>query len=184
MRYLAVLGRQPEISVAELEALGFSVEEVTRREDAVLAKVEGGEKMLDIARLGGTIKLAKKLEKRPLEYLGALTEGKITFGISDYSRGATGKAVMKEELKLKRILMRHGRSVRIVENKNVILSSATSLHNGMSGKNPRKVEFLKLENEWYVVVGCKILMLIVGGIRRGRRGMPRWGCCRRNWRRF
>jgi tRNA (guanine10-N2)-dimethyltransferase len=35
------------------------------------------------------------------------------------------------------------------------LSSATSLHNGLSGKNPRKCELIKVENDWYKVIGVQ-----------------------------
>ncbi len=134
MKYLAVLGRQPEISIAELELSDFCT---------------------DINRLGGTQKLAVRLEEKPLEYLSKLLEGKITIGVSDYSRRASKKTATMEALKLKKILVRHGRSVRVVENKDAILSTATSLHNGLSGKNERKVELIKVEDEWYRVIGVQ-----------------------------
>ena len=134
MKYLAVLGRQPEISIAELEATDFCT---------------------DISRLGGTLKLAIELEQKPLEYLQRLPEGKVTIGVSDYSEKATRKSALDEALKLKKILVRHGRSVRVVENKDAVLSTATSLHNGLSGKNERKVELIKVENEWYRVIGVQ-----------------------------
>ncbi|MBQ3474000.1 methyltransferase domain-containing protein [Candidatus Saccharibacteria bacterium] len=134
MKYLAVLGRQPEISIAELEASDFCT---------------------DINRLGGTQKIAIKLEQKPLEYLAGLPEGKITLGVSDYSKKASKKTATIEALKLKKILVRHGRSVRVVENKDAVLSTATSLHNGLSGKNERKIELIKVEDEWYKVIGVQ-----------------------------
>ena len=134
MKYLAVLGRQPEISIAELEKSNFCV---------------------DINRLGGTQKLAVQLEQKPLEYLQTLPEGKLTIGVSDYSERASQKTASNEALKLKKILVRHGRSVRVVENKAAILSTATSLHNGLSGKNKRKVELIKVDDEWYRVIGVQ-----------------------------
>ena len=134
MKYLAVLGRQPEISIAELEFSDFCT---------------------DIDRLGGTQKLAVLLEEKPLEYLQGLPEGKITVGVSDYSEGASKKSAQNEALKLKKILVRHGRSVRVVENKDAVLSTATSLHNGLSGKNERKVELIKVNDDWYKVIGVQ-----------------------------
>ena len=133
MKYLAVLGRQPEISIAELELSDFCT---------------------DINRLGGTQKLAVRLEEKPLEYLSKLSEGKITIGVSDYSRRASKKTATMEALKLKKILVRHGRSVRVVENKDAVLSTATSLHNGLSGKNERKVELIKVEDLVEIVYQC------------------------------
>ena len=134
MKYLAVLGRQPEISIAELELSDFCT---------------------DIDRLGGVQKLAVMLEQKPLEYLQALPDGKITIGISDYSKKASKKSATQEALKLKKILVRHGRSVRVVENKDAVLSTATSLHNGLSGKNERKVELIKVDDDWYRVIGVQ-----------------------------
>ena len=134
MKYLAVLGRQPEISIAELEATDFCT---------------------DIERLGGTMKLAEKLDERPIEYLQKLPEGKITLGVSDYSEKASRKTATTEALKLKKILVRHGRSVRVVENKDATLSTATSLHNGLSGKNERKIELIKVNDEWYKIIGVQ-----------------------------
>lgn len=134
MKYLAVLGRQPEISILELEMSNFCT---------------------DINRLGGTQKLAMKLEEKPLDFLRKLPEGKITLGVSDYSVAASKKSASLEALKLKKILVRHGRSVRVVENKAAVLSTATSLHNGLSGKNERKVELIKADNDWYKVIGVQ-----------------------------
>ena len=152
MRYLAVLGRQPEISIAELEAL---YKEVERISDALVSFTSISEDFGMINRLGGVLKLAVKLDQKPLEYLQKLPDGKITIGMSDYSGGATRKTVQNEALKLKKILIRHGRSVRVVENKEAILSTATSLHNGLNGKNERKMELLKVDNDWYRVVGVQ-----------------------------
>ena len=134
MKYLAVLGRQPEISIAELELSGFCT---------------------DIDRLGGTLKMAVELSAKPLEYLQALPEGKLTIGVSDYSTGGSRKSASAEALKLKKILVRHGRSVRVVENKDAVLSTATSLHNGLSSKNSRKVELMKTDEGWFRVIGVQ-----------------------------
>ncbi len=147
--YLAVLGRQSEISLAELEALFSDV----RRVGDGLATFEADD--VEIDRLGGVLKVAKKMEIKPLEYLAALPEGKITLGVSDYSRKGSRKMAQLESLKLKKILVRHGRSVRVVENKDAVLSTATSLHNGLSGRNTRKVELIKVENNWYKVIGVQ-----------------------------
>ncbi|MBR3332197.1 hypothetical protein IKG28_01020 [Candidatus Saccharibacteria bacterium] len=134
MKYLAILGRQPEISIAELEATNFCT---------------------DIDRLGGTQKLAVKLEQKPLEFLQSLPDGKITLGVSDYSKNASPRAAKTEALKLKQILVRHSRSVRVVESKTAALSTATSLHNGLSGKNPRKIELINTDDGWYRTIGVQ-----------------------------
>ena len=174
-RYLAVLGRQPEISIAELETLldaridskiingscrTFSLPRHPLGAKASASSVgtlpcPSSADYLGIERLGGCLKLAVELGQAPLEYLSVLPEGKITIGVSDYSEGASRKSASQEALKLKKILVRHGRSVRVVENKDAVLSTATSLHNGLGGKNERKVELIKLDDEWYRVIGVQ-----------------------------
>lgn len=165
MKYLAVLGRQPEISIAELEAIGwvagpapcFPPTTSSRRyaPASFVGTLPQGSPATDIDRLGGTLKLGIRLEEKPIDYLKNLPEGKITLGVSDYSNNASRRTAVNEALKLKKILVRHGRSVRVVENKDATLSTATSLHNGLSGKNPRKVELIKAENEWYRLIGVQ-----------------------------
>ena len=157
MKYLAVLGRQPEISIAELN-MQFSTGPAATFSPIARGLAMGAPQVaspVDISRFGGTMKLAVFLEQKPLEYLKGLPEGKLTIGVSDYSKKASRKTASMEALKLKKILVRHGRSVRVVENKEAILSTATSLHNGLSGKNERKVELIKVEDEWYRVIGVQ-----------------------------
>ncbi|MBR3132385.1 methyltransferase domain-containing protein [Candidatus Saccharibacteria bacterium] len=150
MIYLAILGRQPEISIAELEALFSHVKKI----DLSLAEFES-KTPPNIDRLGGSLKIAEKLAISPLELFKDLPNGKITIGLSDFSHHASKKSASSEALKLKKILVRHGRSVRVVENKTSVLSTATSLHNGLSGKNPRKIELIKVDNDWYRVIGIQ-----------------------------
>ena len=174
MKYLAVLGRQPEISIAELEALfsdmqildgscrlfsfpkndGIFGDPLPEPSPVHVIRFETSN-IVTIARLGGTLKLAVELVEKPLEYLQGLPEGKITLGVSDYSKKASRKSVQQEALKLKRVLVKQGRSVRVVENKEAALSTATSLHNGLSGKNERKVELIKVDDGWYRVIGVQ-----------------------------
>lgn len=150
MRYIAILGRQPEISIAELSAL-FS--RVTKISDELATF--SSDKAPNIDRLGGCMKIATELLETPLEYLQKLPEGKITLGISDFSAKASARRAQGEALKLKKILSRHGRSVRVVENKTATLSTATSLHNGLSGSKTNKVEFILVNEKWWRVIGVQ-----------------------------
>ncbi|MDO4527150.1 MAG: methyltransferase domain-containing protein [Candidatus Saccharibacteria bacterium] len=149
--YLAVLGRQSEISIAELEAQFLDVKKIS--EELAEFRTAGAEP--DIARLGGSLKIAVKLEKTPLEYLTRLEEGKLTIGVSDYSKKASAKNSQMLAMKLKRVLVKQGRSVRIVTGDEAVLSTATSLHNGLSGKNSRKMELIKYNDKWYKVIGVQ-----------------------------
>lgn len=149
MRYLAVLGRQPLISVAELESLYQEVKIV----GAELAEFETTETP-KIRRLGGTQKLAQKIEEPLTTFLQTLPdEGKITLGVSDYTHGATAFKAQGEALKLKRFLTKTGRSVRVVPNKTAVLSSATSFHNRLFGEV--KIELIKYRKEFYRVIGVQ-----------------------------
>lgn len=148
--YLAVLGREPELSNAELESLFGKITYLTNNLSLFDSKTTP-----DINRLGGSLKLAEKLSEKPLEFLSKIEDGKITIGISDYSKGASKKSATLEAMKLKKILTRHGRSVRVVLGDDAVLSTATSLHNGLSGKNPKKIELIKVDNDYYKVIGVQ-----------------------------
>ena len=150
MQYLAVLGRQKEISLAELEALFNDVQMISDGLAVFTSK-----RMPEISRLGGTLKVAEKIKTPVLEFLAGFPDGKITFGVSDYSKKASKKSANLEAMKLKKILVRHGRSVRVVANTDAILGTATSLHNGLYGKSPRKAELIKIESDWYRVIGVQ-----------------------------
>ena len=147
--YLAVLGREPELSNAELEALFGKIKPLSSN-----LSLFNSQTTPDINRLGGSLKLAKKLSDKPLDFLSK-TEGKITLGISDYSKNASKKSASSEAMKLKKILTRHDKSVRVVMGDSAVLSTATSLHNGLSGKNPKKCELIKVENDWFRVIGVQ-----------------------------
>lgn len=148
-KQIAVLGRQPLISVAELEAqFGENVRIITRpKMSPWLAEFETTQQV-DIRKLGGILKIAEPIELA--DFLARLPkEGKITLGVSDFSRGATAYGAQKEALRLKKMLIKQGRSVRVVANQAAVLSSAVSLHNHLFQEN--KVELLKLGNKLYKV---------------------------------
>ena len=149
MKYLAVLGRQPKISLAELEALFENVKPLGNE----LAVIETT-KIPDINRLGGSLKLAEELDGQPIDYLRNLPEGKITLGISDYSSHATKRSAMNEALKLKKILSRHGRSMRVVPNQTAVISTATSHHNQL-GEKTNHVELLLTNKTWWKLIGVQ-----------------------------
>ncbi len=148
MKYLAILGRNKVLSLAELMSLYNNV----RKVGGGCASFESASSV-NIDRLGGCLKLAQEIEGPVVKWLMSLPEGKIVLGVSDYSKGAASRAVRAEALKLKKILVRHGRSVRVVLGEGAMLSSATVLHNGL-GRSEHKVELIKLDGTWYV--GCGV----------------------------
>ncbi len=143
-KYVAVLGRQPRISLAELEALFANVRQIS----PALAEFES-EKVPDIRRLGGTLKIAEPIEIK--QFLQNLPKsGKISLGLSDFSLKASPYIAQGEALRIKRQLVKAGHSVRIIPNKTAVLSNATSLHNHLFSET--KIELLKYQQKFYRVV--------------------------------
>ncbi len=149
MKYLAILGRQPKISLAELESLFDTVEPISEN----LATFESGNSP-NINRLGSVLKIGEKIESSPLEFLSGVAKGKVTFGISDYSRGANAYKTNGEALKLKKILVRHGIKARVLQNKTAALSTATSHHNQI-GEKDGHFELIKYGKTWWNVIGVQ-----------------------------
>lgn len=147
--YVAVLGRQPLISVAELESLYENVKlvapslaEFTVAEDKTL---------YPITRLGGTQKIAELIDTPLAKFWQKLpSEGKIILGVSDFSKKTNPYLAQKEALRWKREIKKTGRNVRVIPNKTAVLSSATSWHNRLF--TDTHIELLKNGNKYYRVL--------------------------------
>ena len=151
MTFLLVLGREPKISLAELEAI-FSSSKV-KQLSSQLALVTAHSIPLD--RLGGTIKAAQIIDEPIQDYLSNLPAGKITLGISDYSDHANPRKTWELALKYKNMLRRHGRNVRLVPNgKSPILTSAASHHNQL-GEKTNHIEIVKYGKHTGISVGTQ-----------------------------
>ncbi len=162
MQYLAILGRQPKISLAELESLFSNVKYIGGN----LATFES-EKEPEISRLGGTIKLAKEIsflennsgKSTPVDFLLDFVKtnnfsGKLVIGVSDYSKNASARGAQGEALHVKRLLKNHEVSARVLPNKSAGLSSATVFHNQL-GEKPGRFELIKVGKKWYVGIGVQ-----------------------------
>ena len=156
MQYLAVLGRQPEISIAELAALFDNVEQKSPEIALFEAKTQP-----NLNRLGGSLKLAKKLENiSPEAYLLSLPEGKITLGVSDYTVNSKNyssrdiKNISQYGARIKQALKKKGRSMRLLPNSAPAISTAAAHHNGL-GRHPKKVELIKFGQDFFVSIGVQ-----------------------------
>ena len=152
---VAILGRQPKLSLAELEIL-FGADKLTPvGSEACL--VDSAEP-LPQSRLGGTMKSAKlltRLEDTDLqgcfdylaksipEHLDYLPEGKLQFGVSIYGAKAQKNWLLKQMLTLKKQIKKLGRGVRIIENKSEALESAVVLYNKLTGPLGWEILLLK-----------------------------------------
>lgn len=144
---IAILGRQAELSVAELEAYFGSEKIVAAGRDFALIDAETA----DINHFGGCLKLARldqEISARDFNtisqkvvdfYQAALPQdhGKITLGVSCYGLNLKPRQVQSIGLKLKSKLS----SVRLIPNQAPALSTAVSHHNKL-GLSPKKTELI------------------------------------------
>jgi len=109
MQYLAILGRQAELSLAELEAvLGSEQIKPFGPETARLARP------VQLSRLGGTIKLARVIPNLDPANLPAPGSSQTNLGLSWYGGPMTARRLTAMGLKLKQVLAQRGGSWRFV----------------------------------------------------------------------
>jgi tRNA G10 N-methylase Trm11 len=164
MNIVAILGRQPELSLAELEQRFGSAHVQPFSEYAATVESDA----FDITALGGVIKAGEvvaELEKADWQRLSrdivqryARTlkgDGKLTLGISVYGFDVPPREVQRTGLALKQSLKKQGRSVRLVPNDNSALSTATSHHNKL-GLSDNKVELMIVYGPHTVIVARSV----------------------------
>ena len=152
MQYLAVLGRQPELGLVELESL-FGSKSVTPWGDyAALLDNEP-----DINRLGGTQKIgrviyegpARDINEAPIDFESFKKTGKLTFGLSFYGLNATQRFVVASGITMKKRLRGKG-SVRFVAPQNGLALGAAQVKFNSLIRNG--FEFLIVINKQKMVV--------------------------------
>lgn len=158
MKFLAVAGRQPLISLAEIKAL-YDKEAYFLRKNLIVFNVkEDARNQPHIDRLGGTMKLAKLFDGDFANLIKFINEtqptGKITLGISGYTEKIKQDFILRKSMELKRSLVKMGRSVRIVTSKDPEISSATAHHNKL-GRKLGCFEFLLIDREIYLSLGTQ-----------------------------
>ncbi len=158
--YIALLGRQPELSIAELERVFGDVTWFSSQTACIRT-----DDPIDIQRLGGTQKLGRvtlQLEttdwRRTADAIvkhyskaWAGNDGKITLGISAYESNASAREVQKVGLILKSKLKNSGVSLRLVPNQEAALSTATSHHNKL-GLSSNKIELMIVRGKHRTIV--------------------------------
>ena len=182
--YIALLGRQPEISLAELAAV-FSADCVHRISQQ-FAEVQTSD--VDITTLGGTIKCAKVITELPASRTDkasllaashfitqhyhakwAHSPHKITLGLSAYNLAVSARDIQKTGLILKSSLRKSGTSLRLIPNDQPALSTATA-HNNKLGSSPYKVELLlvKTTDRHLIIAESRGVQNITAYTRRDR----------------
>lgn len=143
---ICILGRQPELGLAELESLYGAG--AIRRVSQHVALIDLPDSEITFTRLGGSTRLArvvsvlsssnwKSVEKELAKLarkdeLTTLASGKLHLGISAYGFSQTPAKIQATALTLKKILRTDDRSVRVVPNPEVELNTAQVLHNQLA----------------------------------------------------
>lgn len=160
MKYVAIAGRQPLISLAEIQALYDKAARLVGKKLIFFEINEDGEENIspDINRLGGSLKLGRffNTDFSKLAKFLATThpEGKITLGISDFSKQKKSGLAKQKSMELKRSLARVGRSVRVITSNEPEISSATAHHNQL-GEKAGCFEIFLIDREIYLSLGTQ-----------------------------
>ena len=178
------LGRQPEISLAELQA-------VYRRTPKLLAghlaglDIEQETALATAKELGSIVKVAELISDsftldadsiaRLTHHLFSQTTGKITLGVSYYGSSAKSNLTANFSQAMRTSLEQSGHSVRLVPSEQATLSTATVLHNKLAIGNPKKVELLlaPAPGSHRLVVAKTIYVQDIGAYTLRDRGRPR-----------
>lgn len=160
--FIAIIGRQPEISIAELEAVygAKNIQKISNQAATVNCD------NFSIDNLGGTIKCGQVITKIKSQKSGHNTllqaskiivekytkklshsQKKITLGISFYGNKTDPRNVQKIGIILKNNLKKSGVSLRLIPNKTAALSTATS-HNNKLGRSEAKIEIIIAKNAY------------------------------------
>lgn len=161
--HIAILGRQPAISIAELERVYGDVSWFSDISALVQTPVDAD--YIDVQRLGGTQKAGRVVLQVPgrdwraaslkivqhYSQAWAKKDGKITLGISAYGFKEGPRDIQKTGLVLKSKLKPTGTSLRLVPNQESILSTATSHHNKL-GLSDNKVELIVVLGQSGIII--------------------------------
>ena len=148
--YIAILGRQPALGVAELECLygaaavrWFGAQAATITSDTFAFERLGGSQKAGRVVLelrGNWLAVSRQIVRHySAQWQGA--PHKITLGISAYGFSVTAREVQKTGLILKTKLRATGTSLRLIPNAAPALNTATSHHNKL-GRSPHHIELL------------------------------------------
>ena len=160
MKYVAIAGRQPLISLAEIQALYDKAARLVGKKLVFFEINEDGEENIspDINRLGGSLKLGRFFDtdfsKLAKFLVTAHPEGKINLGISDFSKQKKSGLAKQKSMELKRNLARMGRSVRVITSNEPEISSATAHHNQL-GEKAGCFEIFLIDREIYLSLGTQ-----------------------------
>ncbi len=163
MQSLLILGRQPELGLAELESL-YGYDKVNKVSDNV-AIVDIDPCLLTFQRLGGSQKFAKLLTeintinwsdienfliKTSPKHSEKIPPGKMTLGLSLYGFDIKPNQIYRSALSIKRAIVKTGRSVRLVPNKSADLNTAQVIYNKLTSNRSWEILIIKSDKKTYI----------------------------------
>ena len=148
---ITILGRQPEIGIAELESVFGGQNVRVLGQEAAIVKTN----KLNVSHFGSILKSGeivfevnsrdwRAVSKRICEVFirdFSNFEGKITLGISAYQLSTSANEINRTLSKIKSELKKSSVSVRTISSKTTALSTAIS-HNNKLGLSEKKIEIL------------------------------------------
>lgn len=156
MQSLLVLGRQPELGIAELESI-YGKERIRKvGHKSVIVDVDPC--LLAFDRLGGSVKFAKVLLeldtntwkdaekfliKASPEHSKTMPEGKMLLGLSAIGFNVSTRQIEATGLSIKKVVRKTGRPVRLIPNKEPELNAAQIIHNKLLGPNGWELLIIK-----------------------------------------
>lgn len=164
-----ILGRQPELGLAELESLygGTKVEPLGQQ--AALVHVDPC--LLAFDRLGGSTKFCKLLttldtvswadiQKFLVQvspgHAERMPEGKMRLGLSVIGFDITLAKLESIGLTVKKAIKKTGRNVRLIPNKEQELNSAQIIHNQLTGPTGWELILIRLGNKTVIAQTIKV----------------------------
>lgn len=159
MSQIAILGRQNQISLAELESVYGAKALTPVGELACIVDAA-----ISIDRLGGTIKVGELLAELKTNDLNIIEEsaqkivishaqklsGKFQFGVSIYGRKMKPYDVQKFGLSIKKALRAEDISVRLIPNKSQELNTAQITHNKLTSSQGFELLVVQYKNTVYL----------------------------------
>ncbi len=183
MQSLLILGRQPELSLAELESL-YGADKL-RLVGQLAAVIDVDPCLLAFERLGGTVKFAKiltELDTINWEDIGnflinnspgnsrRMPPGKMRLGISVYGFKQAPREVQRLAFNIKQAVRATNRSVRVAPNNNPTLSTAQVIHNQLTGTNGW--ELLIVKDNSRTIIAQTVKVQDIGAYARRDRERP------------
>lgn len=139
--HIAILGRQPELGLAELESLlgsdrvmpfGKGLAFVDLQNKPVLTSCGSTVKFMHIKGRVESLDwgvIEKALVEFAQELEQSVPEGKLTIGLSAYGLQVSTRQLGHTSLLVKKSVKAKGRSVRLVPNTSIVMNSAQVIHN-------------------------------------------------------